>query len=119
MMDILPVVFPLPEDKTVPSIPIISEFREVTYHPKAKRREMDISDQLPEIGLLLAHGGFIPAPEKGAPPAMAPVKSDHVSCEEPQHKGGQWHGASPQKQVDPVGEQGPGIAGGGGLLEEV
>jgi len=105
MMDVLPVVPSLSEDKTVTTVPIISEFREVTHHPETKRCEMNISDKLQQIGLFLAHGRFIPTPEEGAPPAMAPVKADHVPCEEPQHKGGQWRGAGPQKQLDPVGEQ--------------
>jgi hypothetical protein len=80
--------------------------------------EVDVTNHLQEIGVFLAEDRLIPVLKEGTESSMTPVVSDGVAGQEPSHEGRKRNRASPQQKVDMIGQQSPGIAGGGGFDEQ-
>jgi hypothetical protein len=80
---------------------------------------VDITDQLKEIGVFLAEDRFIPILEEVTMSPMAAVVSDGVTGEKSSHHHGDGDRACPKQEVNVIRKQDPGIAGSGGLGQNV
>ena len=88
--------------------------REVRHELGPEGIEVEVADQVPEVGVCLDDEGLVAVLEEMAVPAMAPVVRLGVAGEEPAHELGEPLGATPEQQVRVVGQEGPGIDRGPG-----
>jgi hypothetical protein len=80
---------------------------------------MDVAHQLQQIGILLAEDGFITVLEKMPAAPVPPVEAHRIPGEQPLHYRRYRHIPGPQQQVEMVRHEGPCVAGGSRLSENL
>ena len=80
--------FPLPVILVIHERPSVLKFRHGSYEPSPQGIQMNIADQLLEIGLLVTHDGFITVLKEMPMSAMAPIIGDGIAGEQAPHEGG-------------------------------
>ena len=92
-----------------PGVPI--ERLEPGHHLGPEGIQMEIADQLQEIGLLLHHDGPVPVLEEMAHALVAPIEATGVPREERAHTPGQRSGTRAEQEVGVIREERPGVDG--------
>jgi hypothetical protein len=91
---------------------------EVLRQSGPQRIEVDVTDQLQEVGVLLADDGLIAILEEMARPVVSQVEINGVPGKEPAHERPETGHAWPEQKVNVIGHQRPGEAVGAVLDEE-
>lgn len=76
----------------------------------AERIEVDVADELQEIGLLLAEDGLVAVLEQVAGPLVAPVVPDRVGRQKAPHHLCERRLSRPEEQMKVVRDEGEGVA---------
>lgn len=80
---------------------------------------MNITNQFQEVGVLLAKNRFISVLKKGTMSPISEIESDSIPCKKSSHHGCHRHCTSSHQEMNMVGHQRPGIAGGACLNENI
>jgi hypothetical protein len=80
--------------------------------------EMDIADQILEIGVLLADNRFITVLKKMTRPVSPAIEGYCIAGKKSCHDRGQGHVTRTDEEMHVVGEKRPCVAGSAGLREE-
>jgi hypothetical protein len=88
---------------------IIFERSNVLKEPSANRVEMDVTDQLEEINILLTKYGLESILKEVSNPPMPPIKMDGVACQQAAHGVGERLVPGTKEKVHMIGHKSPGI----------
>jgi hypothetical protein len=94
---------------------IVAEGVEVEDQMSAHGVQMDIANQLQEIGFLFDHDRLKAVLEEVSRAAVAAVETDRIASEKPAHYGGKRCGTGAGEQVEMVRDEAPGVHGGFGF----
>jgi len=89
-------------------IEIFIQFRKLVHQTSPHRIEVDVADQLKEVGILLNHDALVTVRGKVTFSTVSPVVPDGLAGHEPTHHGGQEHGTGTYKEVKVIGHKTPG-----------
>ena len=89
------------------AVAITLEFFKVGDELCTQRVEVNITDQLQQIRLLLAKDRFIPVLKQMAVPLVPAIMGHRITGKQPAHDRGDWNRASDQQQVEMVRNQRP------------
>jgi len=88
---------------------VAGEMREVSDAPRPEGVQVDVAHEFLEVGILLHHDGLVPVLEEMPVPLVPAVEVPGIPGEEAPHEGGKPVGATPEKKVGVVGQEGPGV----------
>jgi len=103
----------------VPAERVLSQIVHALHEAGPDRVLVDVADRFEEVGILLAEDGFEAVLEKVAVSTVGAVKPEGIAGEQAPHDGGDGDCTASEQQVEVVGDQGPRIAGGLGLPEDL
>jgi hypothetical protein len=78
---------------------------------------MDITDQLEEVRIFLAHDRLITVLEKMAHSMVDQVESHRIACQQSPHQRGELKASWKKQKVKMVGDQRPRVAESFGVIE--
>lgn len=82
---------------------------EIAYEPGTNRVEMNVSNQSEEIRLVIHHLGSVSIFEEMTHPLIPLVEANRIAGQEALHDSREPLGTGPDRQVDVIGHQTPGV----------
>ncbi len=99
-----------------PGVP--GEGPEVRHHPRPEGVQVEVADELQEVGLRLDHDGLVPVLEEVPDPLVAAIERPGVAAQQGAHAPGEGAGSRPDQEVGVVRQARPGEDGEGSALRE-
>jgi len=94
----------------MPAIRIAVQSGQIRNHSGPERIQVNVTNQLLQIGLFLAYDGFIPVLQQMPMPLVTAVETDYIPGQQSPHQSGEGNFSRPQKKVSMILKKGPGIA---------
>jgi hypothetical protein len=85
---------------------------EIVHQMRSDGVQVDVANQLQEVGFLFDHDGLEAVLEEVAGAVVTSVEADRIAGEESAHQGGKRRGSGASEEVEVVRDKAPGIEGG-------
>jgi hypothetical protein len=109
LLRVLPEVLARSKKRSVSAPRILAKRSEIGDCRRAEGVQVDVADQLEEIGLFLDDDGLVAILKEMPGAAMPPVECARISGKEASHAAGERAPARPEEEVRVVREESPGV----------